>query len=106
MSLELLSRTLVPLDGSEKAEVILSHLRRILPRHESRLILFHATPITPWIEEQDMAKYLRRVAFQLTNDGYPSTYITRTGPAAESILEAASTEGGSPIALTSHGRSG
>jgi len=106
MNQDLLSRTLVPLDGSGNAEAILSHLHRILPRHESRLILFHATPVVPWVEEKQSEKYLRRIAFQLTNDGYPSTYLLRTGPAAESILEAAGAERASLIALASHGRTG
>jgi nucleotide-binding universal stress UspA family protein len=106
MTHDLLSRVLVPLDGSANAEAILAHLRRVLPRHVSQLILFHAVTGVPWIEEQEPQKYLRRIAFQLTNDGYPASVCLRTGLAAESILRAASDEGASLIALTTHGRTG
>jgi nucleotide-binding universal stress UspA family protein len=106
MGHDLLSRVLVPLDGSANAEAILSHLRRVLPRHDSQLILFHAIPNEPWSEDQEAEKYLRRIAFQLTNDGYPASFRLRTGLAAESILRAASEERASLIALTTHGRTG
>lgn len=106
MTNQLLSRILVPLDGSDTAEAVLSHLRRILPRQTSSLILVHATPFAPWIDEQQSEKYLRRVAFQLTNDGYPATPLLRMGSPAEVILETALHERASLIALTTHGRTG
>jgi nucleotide-binding universal stress UspA family protein len=102
----LLNRVLVPLDGSIHAEAILSQLRRILLPHESHLILLHATSPAPWLGHEDEQKYLRRVAFQLTNNGYPTTPVLRTGSAAEAILETALSERASLIALTTHGRTG
>jgi len=106
MTEDLLSRVLVALDGSTNAEAILSHLRRVLPPHESQVILFHAIPFAPQVSKQEAEKYLRKISFQLTNDGYPSTYLLRMGSAAESILEAANEVRASLIALTTHGRTG
>lgn len=106
MSTPLLSRTLIPLDGSETAEGILPHLHRLLPRHESQLILVQALPFGPLGNEHQAEQYLRRVAFQLTNDGYPATYVIRTGLAAETILRAAEEARASLIALSTHGRTG
>ena len=101
-----LSRVLVPLDGSPTAEAILSHLRRVVRRHESELVLLHAIPFVPSGADDDIEKYLRRVSFQLTNDGYPSRYVIRRGIAAETILDAAAQEGATTIAMTTHGRTG
>src|ERR1051325_9742221 len=102
----MLNRILVPLDGSSGAEAILSPLRRILPRRESELVLFQALPLFPIPGDADPEKYLRRVSFQLTNEGYPSRYVFRPGLAAESILEAAPAEGAGMIAMSTHGRTG
>jgi nucleotide-binding universal stress UspA family protein len=106
MARELLNRILVPLDGSAHAEAILSQLRRILPPHETHLTLLQAIPFAPWTNEEEAQKYLRRVAFQLTNEGYPSTPKLRAGSPAETILETAMSEHASLIALTTHGRTG
>jgi nucleotide-binding universal stress UspA family protein len=103
---ELLNRVLVPLDGSAHAEAILSQLRRILLPHESHLTLLHAIPPAPWIHHEDEEKYLRRVSFQLTNDGYPTASLIRPGSPAETILDTALRERASLIALTTHGRTG
>jgi nucleotide-binding universal stress UspA family protein len=102
----MLNRILVPLDGSPTAEEIFSQLRRILRPHESELILFQALPLYPLKGDTDSEKYLRRIAFQLTNDGYPSRYLLRPGLAAESIFEIAAAERASLIALSTHGRTG
>jgi len=102
---DLLNRVIVPLDGSTHAEAILSQLRRILHPHESHLTLLHAIPAAPWVHHEE-EKYLRRVAFQLTNDGYPTTSQIRAGSPAETILETALVERASLIALTTHGRTG
>jgi nucleotide-binding universal stress UspA family protein len=106
MSKELLNRILVPLDGSTHAEAILSQLRRILPPHESEVILVQATSHAPWASDDDIEKYMRRAAFLLTNDGYPTNFLIRRGSPAEAILETAANVGASLIALTTHGRTG
>ena len=103
----LLTRILVPLDGSACAEGILSQLKRLLERQASELILFQATfPDSPLTPHDQAERYLRRMAFQLTNDGYPSRYILRSGFAAHQILEAGTEEKASLIALSTHGRGG
>lgn len=75
-------------------------------RHESELVLFQALPLSPFEDDKEAEKYLRRMTFQLTNDGYPSRYLLRPGLAAESILETAVEERASMIALSTHGRTG
>ena len=102
----MMRRILVPLDGSQTAEAILVHLRRLPIRHESEIVLFQALPLSPFEDDQEAEKYLRRVSFQLTNDGYPSRYLLRTGLPADAILEAALHERASMIALSTHGRTG
>jgi nucleotide-binding universal stress UspA family protein len=102
----MMRRILVPLDGSPAAEAILTHLRRLPIRHESELVLFQALPLSPFEDGKETEKYLRRISFQLTNDGYPSRYVFRPGLAAESILETAVEERASMIALSTHGRTG
>lgn len=103
----MLNRILVPLDGSPCAEAILSQLKRLLVRQASGLILFQSTfPDSPLTPHDEAERYLRRIAFQLTNDGYPARYVLRSGFAAHEILEAASEEKASLIALSTHGRGG
>ncbi len=102
----MLDRILVPLDGSTSAEAILSQLRRILRRHESELTLFYAQPLYPVMDGADPEPYLRRVAFQLTTEGFPSQYLLRPGLAADAILETAKAEKSTLIALSTHGRTG
>lgn len=106
MTNSVMRRILVPLDGSPTAEAILPQLRRLIDRHESELILFQALPLSPFKDHAESEKYLRRVSFQLTNEGYPSRHVLRPGLAAESILEAAALEQASLIALSTHGRTG
>jgi nucleotide-binding universal stress UspA family protein len=101
-----LSRILVPLDGSTTAEAVLSHVRRMVDPHESQLILLQAQAQAPTVPEEDAEKYLRRISFQLTNDGYPAHPVVRRGPPAETILDVAEEEHATLIAMTTHGRTG
>jgi len=101
-----LSRILVPLDGSTTAEAVLSHLRRIVDRHDSQLILIQAQPPVPTANEEYAEKYLRRISFLLTNEGYPTRHLLRRGMPAEAILDAAEEEHATLIAMTTHGRTG
>ncbi|HLY74817.1 MAG TPA: universal stress protein [Planctomycetota bacterium] len=106
MTNPLLGRILVPLDGSSQAEAILSHLRRIVPRHESKLTLFQSIPIATQAREDEAEVYLRKTSSELTNEGYPSEQLVRVGSVAETILETAAKEHASLIALSTHGRTG
>jgi nucleotide-binding universal stress UspA family protein len=101
-----LRRILIPLDGSTTAEAVLSHLRRIVDRHESQLILLQALPPVPTGSEEDAEKYLRRISFQLTNEGYPAHHVLRRGMPADAILDVAEEAQATLIAMTTHGRTG
>ena len=102
----MLERILVPLDGSTSAEAILSQLRRMLRRHESELILYYAQPLYPVMDDSDPEKYLRKIALELTTEGFPSRYLLRPGLPADSILETAKAHKSTRIALSTHGRTG
>lgn len=106
MNDSLLSRVLIPLDGTPHAEEILSQLRRILPRHDTQLILLHAIPLVPLAGGQDPDQYLRKITFQLTNEGFPSKQILRKGAPADMILETAKEAGATMIAICTRGLSG
>jgi nucleotide-binding universal stress UspA family protein len=106
MTDSLLSRVLVPLDGSPNAEIILPQLRRLLPRHESALTLLQALPPLHETTEEEARRYLRALANRLTLGGIPSKDAVRHGLAAEAILEAAAEEQATLIALATRGRSG
>lgn len=106
MGAPLLTKVLVPLDGSAPAEAVLALLRRMLPRQDCRLLLFHAIPFAPGANDRDAEQYLRKVSFHLTHEGYPSNYLIRLGSPAPSILDVAAQEQASLVALSTHGRSG
>ena len=106
MNSSLLSRVLIPLDGSSESEIILPELHRLLPRHVSSWTLLQALDLFHLPSEAEAEDYLRRTAVQLTREGHPSKYVLRHGPAAETILQAAAAEHSTLIALATHGRSG
>jgi nucleotide-binding universal stress UspA family protein len=109
----MLERILIPLDGSETAEAILPHVRRVLRRHDAETILLHAVPpfppdfhlAVPRIDE-DAHRYIRRMNFLLVNDGVRSRGLVRHGAPAETILSVSEEEGVSLIAMSTHGRTG
>lgn len=106
-------RILVPLDGSETAEAVLPHVRRILQRHSAEFVIlrvaydlsakFHIS--TPSLTDEAQ-RYVRRIAFTFTNQGVPAKEAVRVGDAAEEILAAAAASGATMIAMSTHGRSG
>jgi nucleotide-binding universal stress UspA family protein len=114
---------LVPLDGSDRAEKILPHVKRIAQCMGSKLVLLqivepsfvaadlHGLPPvmdTEMLESQIRkgAQYLNNLADQLTKDHIQSTVIVETGPVVNSIWEIARKEDADLIAMTSHGRTG
>jgi nucleotide-binding universal stress UspA family protein len=106
-------RILIPLDGSETAEAVLPQVRRILKRHEGEVVLVQAVP--PYPPDFHLIapgprplaeKYLRRVTFQLVNDGVRATGLVRSGAPADVILDVAEEKGISLIAMSTHGRTG
>jgi nucleotide-binding universal stress UspA family protein len=106
MNHPLVSRVLVPLDGSPAAEVILPHLRRLLYPHESSLTLLQALPSGQELQKEEATHYLRTKACELTNEGFPAKYALRYGPATSAILDVVSWDQITLIALATHGRSG
>ena len=81
MTDSLLSRVLVPLDGSPNAEIILPQLRRFLTRPQSSLTLLQALPLLHGTSEEEATLYLRALAARLTMEGHPSKDLVRHGSA-------------------------
>jgi nucleotide-binding universal stress UspA family protein len=107
------SRVLLPLDGSETAERVLPQLRRLLSPPGSEIVVFRAldadvpdvAAMAP-AARADAERYVRKITFQLIQEGRRARSIVREGGGASAILEAARTEKADLIALTTHGRSG
>jgi nucleotide-binding universal stress UspA family protein len=110
-------RILVPLDGSPRAEAILTQLDRILSREDSEIVLFRAYTVIheAWpgvsppsaAEEREAAeKYLHGIALNLSRQGVKVHTRVAEGMPAPSILEHADSEGATMIAMSTHGRSG
>jgi nucleotide-binding universal stress UspA family protein len=93
---------LVPLDGSTTAEAVLSHLRRIVDRHESQLILLQALPI-PTARREGRREVLAPNLVPADERGYPTLPSHPPGMPAEAILELAEEERATLIAMTTHG---
>ena len=116
MNRSIFDRILVPLDGSALAEAILSQIHRILSRQDSEVLLVRAVSATrsaemesievPEILQSQAARYLQEVAGRLESQGARVRSIVRLGSAAEVILDVASEERATLIALSTHGRSG
>lgn len=110
-------RILVPLDGSPRAELILSQLGRILRREDSEILLLRVVDVPVAIGRLDLTS-LRREEFE-TAQNYVHDLARRLaekaskvhgrvaeGPEAQVILETARSEGSTLIAMSTHGRSG
>jgi nucleotide-binding universal stress UspA family protein len=106
MTDELLSRVLVPLNGSPNAERILPPLRRLLSPDDSSVTLLQALSFVNPSAREDADRYLWKVAFDLRSEGFRANYAIRFGPPAETVLEEAAARGSTLIALATHGRSG
>ncbi len=108
----ILERILIPLDGSETAEAILPHAIRLLRRSPAELLILQTVPYPPDSHVGlptvlDAAhRYVRRVTFQLVNEGIRARGIVEQGLAAGTILDVAAKEGVSLIAMSTHGRTG
>jgi nucleotide-binding universal stress UspA family protein len=110
----MLSRIVVPLDGSPTAEEILPHLRRILRQVDAEVVLVRssnpvALGVPPAVLDAAVGEawsYLGRIAAQLVEQGLRARSRVELGPAAAQIVRVADAERASMIALTTHGRSG
>jgi nucleotide-binding universal stress UspA family protein len=110
----MLDRILVPLDGSATAQAILPHLRRLLRRRDSEVLLLSVAP--PPIAEAQISvmeaslaasrEYILGIKETLERQGVRVRAEARMGPPASVILDMAEEEEVSLIALATHGRTG
>ncbi|HXX92177.1 MAG TPA: universal stress protein [Planctomycetota bacterium] len=110
----MLEKILVPLDGSVTAEAILPHVRRLLRRHDSEVILLRvANP--PAAEDQMLMieaslaaarEYVVGIKDRLEQQGVRARAEARVGPPAGTVLDLAEEEDVSLIAIATHGRTG
>jgi nucleotide-binding universal stress UspA family protein len=110
-------RILVPLDGSPKAEVILSLIARILRREDSEILLLRVVDVPAAVgryslaeirkqEREEAQRYVHDMAKRFSGSGTKVHGRIAEGSPAETILETAKTEGATLIAMSTHGRSG
>jgi nucleotide-binding universal stress UspA family protein len=112
---------LVPLDGSKRAEAILSHIEQLSTLYNARIIFLQVVEPPPLIvgPEGDIAlhqqeierwekqanAYLSAVEGEFQEKGIKTKKHIIHGPVVEAIIKVAEQEGADLIALASHGRS-
>ncbi|HEX6387548.1 MAG TPA: universal stress protein [Anaerolineae bacterium] len=114
---------LVPLDGSERAEIIFDHVEELASHYGATIVLLRVVelPMTldssytglPHLTADDIRQrmenakvYLSGLAEKLEDKGIPARTYVEFGPVATVIVETAEREGADLIAMASHGRSG
>ena len=114
---------LVPLDGSDRAEAILSHVVELAQRLESKLVLLQVIdPATAYAgleglpaevtrdlinQQAEQAKtYLETRCGELEARHIDAKAVVRYGAVPQTILDVAEAEKADLIAIASHGRSG
>jgi nucleotide-binding universal stress UspA family protein len=117
----MLERILIPLDGSARAEAVLSQLASVLRRKDSEILLaravLHDAGESLRVSGVDLAglsrelrteaqDYLKALSLRMAGEGIRARSCLIEGPAAEAILDAARCEQATMIALTTHGRTG
>lgn len=119
----MISRILVPLDGSELAEGAIPLAVDLARRYGAELILVRTTQVPDLAvdvttipvasleelrreEVQGMRSYLESWQARIAGDGVSCRIVTRVDAAAEGILAQAAEDDVSLIAMSTHGRSG
>ena len=114
---------LVPLDGSKRAEAILSHVEELAQRYHAKVVLLRVVSVAPLVgraegaivalqqEElqlrtQEAESYLAALQGEFREKGIEAATRIVQGPVVEEILLAAEREGADLIAMASHGRTG
>ena len=121
---------LVPLDGSPRAEAILSHVENLAARFKSKVVLiqvvepplqfvnpslYETTIQTDIIHEyimdfkrkkEEIGVYLTGIQEGLQKKGIETKIMVEQGPVVETILNTAQKENADLIAIASHGRTG
>jgi nucleotide-binding universal stress UspA family protein len=110
----MIERIVVPLDGSLTAEAILPHLRRVLYRNDSEVILVRAVE-PPMVEnaisitEAQLAaarEYILGQLERLEKGGVRVKYVVRIGSPTGVILDVVEEQKATLIALATHGSAG
>jgi nucleotide-binding universal stress UspA family protein len=112
----MLTRILVPLDGSALAEKILPEVIELAGLRGAEVLLLrvvhaHTFPGTDPVEAQVQAvdeaqAYLARLEARLVSHGLSVRTAVRYGHAAEEILDHAKASDATLLAMSTHGRSG
>ena len=110
----MLERIIVPLDGSLTAEAVLPHVRRILHRQDSEIILVRAVvpaPVENSVLIADAAtgaarSYVVGVQERMEREGVRVSSEVRVGSAVGVILDLADEKKATMIAMATHGASG
>jgi nucleotide-binding universal stress UspA family protein len=114
---------LVPLDGSHRAEGILSHVEKLALQFKSKVIFIqvvepplHPAPGGPdgrheylieFKQKQDeITAYLSGIQQGFLNMGIEAISVVEQGAVVETIISVAQRENAALIAIASHGRSG
>ena len=114
--MEKFERILVPLDGSECAEIVLPKVEKLATDLKASIALLrvayaHTFPGTDPTEAEvkvvrEAEEYLRRIEDRLKAKGFKVDSHVRYGNDAEEILDHAAQKDIDFIAMTTHGRSG
>lgn len=116
-------KILVPLDGSKRAEAILSHVEELALRYGAKVILLqieedvvmlghvYAIDFSKFEEEQAQRRkkaelYLAGVAGEFREKKISTKKVVSPGSVVRSIIDAAEREEADLIAMASHGRGG
>lgn len=107
------NRILVPLDGSELARAIVSHVEAMAVDHEAEVILLQVLPATGVLpktaakERQEAEDYLMEVEQGLLDKGINARHTIRHGSdVAAEIVDYAEVNKIDLIAMSTHGHSG
>ncbi len=116
------TKILVPLDGSKRAERVLSHVEKLALSFGAKLILIRAVRPSPLVGHdssdlvqfqknmdeiyRDAENYLNALKRKYSKMGIEARTRVTMGPVVKEILDFAEKEKADLIALSSHGRSG
>ncbi|HLY74658.1 MAG TPA: universal stress protein [Planctomycetota bacterium] len=102
-------RILVPLDGSSRAELILSQVGRLLRRKDSKVLLLRVVSSlkeSSKAEREQAERYIDELIRKFSGRGARVGGRVLAGPIAPSILKVCEKEKATLIAMTTHGRAG
>jgi nucleotide-binding universal stress UspA family protein len=98
-------RIMVPLDGSDLAQRVLTHALDMCRAFGATLVLLHVRDAHHGSSEASL-RYLEFTRREYANSGVAIELATREGPVAEAIIRVAEEQRIDVIAMATHGRSG